>query len=70
MQDGRKYRDSTHSVQIKEKAKKSGSIGTCYPLLWVYLGKEMIRVAALDGNKQNYKEIAIESCLGDTSVNH
>lgn len=34
------------SVQIREKAKKRGSTGTCYPLLWVYLGKEMIRATA------------------------
>lgn len=37
---------SFFSVQIKEKARKSGSIGTCYPLLWVYPGREIIRAAA------------------------
>lgn len=49
MQDGvqiQKQHTLCLSVQIKEKAKKSGSTGACYPLLWVYLGKEIIKVAA------------------------
>lgn len=47
MQDGCKYRDNAIflSVQIKEKAKKHVSTGTCYPLPWGYLDEEIGGVA-------------------------